>query len=50
MLARLADPKATLESRYPRQLLFYKQAAPVSPLESILAQVLILKTFKVPLE
>jgi hypothetical protein len=46
MLARHADLKATLESPQPSQLLSYKQATPVSSLESILAQVLILMTFK----
>jgi hypothetical protein len=46
MLARHADLKATLESPHPSQLLSYKQAAPVSPLEFTLAQMLILMTFK----
>jgi hypothetical protein len=46
MLARHADPKATQESPYPWQLPLDEQATPVSPLESALAQVLILMTFK----
>jgi hypothetical protein len=50
MLARHADPKATPECPYPCHLRLDKQAALVSPLESTLTKVLILKTLKVPLE